>query len=170
MLISLPLYIFPLCMLAAAVTDAWKFIIPNIVSLVLIPAFIAAFAVSGLGFDVLLNHVVTGIGMLVLGMLLWHLGYAGGGDAKLLSAAALWLGWPVYGHALIFVSLFGGLMAIGFLVTRLLLRWFPRVSINIPFLAKIAATKDPKLPYGVAIAAGSLFVFPQSTLFLALIG
>ncbi len=170
MLISLPLYIFPLCMLAAAVSDAWKFIIPNIVSLVLIPAFIAAFAVSGLGWEALLNHTVTGIGMLIVGMLFWHLGFAGGGDAKLLAAAALWLGWPVYGHALIAISLFGGLMAIVFLVTRKLLRWYPRISINIPFLARIAATTEPKLPYGVAIAAGSLYVFPESALFKALIG
>jgi len=166
MLTSLPLYVFPLCMLAAAVSDIRAFVIPNIVSLILIPAFIITFAVSGLGWDVLLNHVLTGFGMLVIGMLIWNFGFFGGGDAKLLAAAALWLGWPVFGH----VALFGGLLGLALLVVRGLMRMFPRISLSVPFLAKLAATEDLQLPYGVAIAVGTLYLFPQSGLYLAFVG
>ncbi len=173
MLISLPLYLFPLCMLAAAISDIRKYIIPNTISIALIGAFAAAFALSGLGFDVLLNHLIAGFGMLIVGLILWHpdyTGYLGGGDVKLLTAAAFWLGWPVFGHALIYITLCGGLLAVGFLAVRLLVRWFPRISLTFKPLAKLAATEKPPLPYGVAIAVGAVYVFPQSALFQAILG
>jgi len=107
MLLSLPLYVFPLCMLAAAVSDIRKFIIPNSVSLILIAGFFLCFAVSGLGMDVLLNHVLSGIVMLAVGIALFAFRVCGAGDSKLLAAAALWLGWPVFGTALIYIALFG---------------------------------------------------------------
>jgi len=99
MLVSLPLYVFPLCMLAAAISDVRKYIIPNTISLVLIAAFFVTFAISGLGWDILFNHVAAGLGMLIIGLILWHpdlTGYLGGGDVKLLTASAFWLGWPVF--------------------------------------------------------------------------
>ena len=179
MLISLPLYVFPLCMLAAAISDMRKFIIPNTVSIVLIGAFIASFAISGLGWDVLQNHLIAGFGMLIIGMILWFDdypteysvgGYLGGGDVKLLAAAAFWLGWPVFGHALIYITLCGGLLAIGFLAARLFARLFPRLSLTFKPLAKLAAEEKPPLPYGVAIAVGAVYVFPQSALFQAIVG
>lgn len=173
MLVSLPLYVFPLCMLAAAISDVRKYIIPNTISLVLIAAFFVTFAISGLGWDILFNHVAAGLGMLIIGLILWHpdlTGYLGGGDVKLLTASAFWLGWPAFGHALLYIALCGGVMALGFLITRALVRWFPRITLIIKPLARLAAIEKPDLPYGVAIAAGSIYVFPKSAVFIALIG
>jgi len=160
-------------MLAAAISDIRKYIIPNSISVALIAAFAIAFALSGLGWDVLLNHLLAGFGMLVIGLIMWHpdyTGYLGGGDVKLLTAAAFWLGWPLFGHALVYITLCGGLLAIGFLVARLIVRWYPRISLTIKPLAKLAATEKPALPYGVAIAVGAVYVFPQSSLFQAIVG
>jgi prepilin peptidase CpaA len=170
MLLSLPLYVFPLCMLAAAVSDIRKFIIPNSVSLVLIAGFFLCFAVSGLGFDVLLNHVLTGIGMLALGIALFAFRVCGAGDSKLLAAGALWLGWPVFGTALIYIALFGGILSAGIICARLVARYVPQLSTVFPPLARLAATEKLIAPYGVAIAVGSIWVFPQSALFQALTG
>jgi len=173
MLVSLPLYVFPICMLAAAISDIRKYIIPNTISIALIAAFAVTFVMSGLGWGVLLNHLMAGFGMLIVGLILWHpdyTGYLGGGDVKLLTAAAFWLGWPVFGHALIYITLCGGVLATGFLLARLLVRWFPRITLTIKPLAKLAATEKPELPYGVAIAIGAVYVFPQSALFVAMIG
>lgn len=170
MLVSLPLYVFPLCMLAAAVTDIRKFIIPNTVSIALVGAFFVSFALSGLPLEVLWNHLLTGAIMLVIGIAMFGFNVCGAGDSKLLSAGALWLGWPIFGHALIYITLFGGALSVGIIIARVIARWFPRLSLVFPPMAKLAATEKLIAPYGVAIAAGAVFVFPQSPLFLAIIG
>lgn len=167
---SLPLYVFPLCMLAVAISDIRKFIIPNTISIALVIAFFISFGLSGLSFDVLINHLIAGAIMLVVGIALFAFNVCGAGDSKLLAAAALWLGWPIFGHALLFIAIFGGVLSLLIIVTRSLARYFPRLSLIFPPLARLAATDKPLVPYGVAIAAGTVFVFPKSALFLAIIG
>ncbi len=166
---SLPLYAFPLCMLVAAISDIRKLIIPNTVSLFLILAFFVSFAVSGLEYQVLLNHLMAGAGMLVVGFALFGFGFCGAGDSKLLAVAALWLGWPMFGHALIYIALFGGVLSVLIVLSRLVVRWFPRLSMIFPPAARLAAADELVAPYGVAIAAGSIVAFPSSGLFQAVI-
>ena len=170
MLASLPLYVFPLCMLAAAITDIRKFIIPNTVSIVLVVAFFISFFLSGLSFDVLTNHILTGSIMLAVGIAMFAFNICGAGDSKLLAAAALWLGWPMFGQALIFITLFGGVLAVGIFLARGVARWVPRLSLIFPPMAKLAATEKLIAPYGVAIAVGAVYVFPKSALFQAVVG
>ena len=62
----------------------------------------------------------------------------GGGDAKLLAALALWVPPAAFAELLLVMALAGGLLAGAMLVTR------RRVSV----------------PYGIAIAAGGLWVLP----------
>ena len=170
MLTSLPLYVFPLCMLAAAVSDIRKFIIPNTISIALIIAFFVSFFLSGLGFDVLQNHVLSGVIMLLIGIAMFAFNVCGAGDSKLLAAAALWLGWPMFGQALIMIALFGGALSVLIVLARLVARWFPRLSIIFPPMGRLAATEKLIAPYGVAIAAGAVFVFPKSSVFQAIVG
>jgi len=157
-------------MLAAAITDIRKFIIPNTVSIVLVVAFFISFFLSGLSFDVLTNHILTGSIMLAVGIAMFAFNICGAGDSKLLAAAALWLGWPMFGKALIFITLFGGVLSVGIFAARLIARWVPRLSLVFPPLATLAATDKLIAPYGVAIAAGAVYVFPQSALFQAVVG
>lgn len=168
MLLSLPLYVFPLCMLAAAISDIRKFIIPNTVSLALIAGFLVCFALSGLGWAVLLNHVVSGLVMLALGIALFAFRVCGAGDSKLLAASALWLGWPLFGTALVYIALLGGVLSIGIIGARWVARSFPGLSTVFPPMARLAAAEKLIAPYGVAIAAGSIWVFPESALFQAI--
>jgi len=169
MLASLPLYVFPLCMLAAAVTDIRKFIIPNTISIALVIAFFISFSLSGLGFDVLKSHLLTGGVMLAVGIALFAFNICGAGDSKLLAAAALWLGWPVFGTAILYIALLGGVLSIGIVLARLIARWFPRLSLIFPPMARLAATEKLIAPYGVAIAAGAIMAFPSSTLFQSIV-
>ena len=53
--------------------------------------------------------------MLVLGFALFAAGLFGGGDAKLMAAAALWLGWSTGTSVLVFTALAGGVLAIVYL-------------------------------------------------------
>ena len=72
----------------------------------------------------------------------FYVGMMGGGDVKLAAALALWL--PPAGTIkfLVLMSIAGGVLTLSILV------WH-RVSRNVG---------RPKIPYGVAIAAGALFV------------
>jgi prepilin peptidase CpaA len=66
----------------------------------------------------------------------------GGGDIKLLAALSLWLTPFHYMQMLLIMSLFGGALAVGFVVRRVVFK-----------------PKTPgRLPYGVAIAFGALWV------------
>jgi len=170
MLASLPLYVFPLCMLAAAVSDIRKFIIPNTISIALVIAFFISFYLSGLGFEVLKNHLLTGGIMLAVGIAMFAFNICGAGDSKLLAAAALWLGWPMFAQALFYIALLGGVLSVGIFLARAIARWFPRLSIIFPPMARLAATEKLIAPYGVAIAAGAIIAFPKSTIFQAIVG
>ncbi len=170
MLASLPLYVFPLCMLAAAISDIRKFIIPNTISIILTATFVAVFFLSGLGFEVLQNHLLAGGIMLVVGIALFALNVCGAGDSKLLAASALWLGWPVFGKAIIVITFAGGILSVSIVLARLFARWVPRLSLIFPSLGRLAAKEKLVAPYGVAIAIGSVFVFPESALFQAIVG
>ncbi|UYV17183.1 prepilin peptidase [Porphyrobacter sp. ULC335] len=66
----------------------------------------------------------------------------GGGDIKLLAALSLWFTPLSYIQMLLVMSLFGGALAVAFVLRRVILK-----------------PKTPgRLPYGVAIAFGSLWV------------
>lgn len=70
----------------------------------------------------------------------------GGGDIKLLGALALWLTPFLFTKMLIAMALAGGLLAFGFVAYQIILK--PK--------------KRPRLPYGVAITMGVLWViYPQ---------
>lgn len=70
----------------------------------------------------------------------------GGGDIKLLGAIALWLSPLAFLNMLVIMAIAGGLLAVGFVLRRIVLK--PKTQ--------------GKLPYGVAITFGALWVlFPQ---------
>lgn len=169
MLASLPLFVFPFCLLAAAITDIRRFIIPNFVSVILIAAFFVAFAMSGLGWDMLRVHLLTGAIMLAVGFGMFAYNICGAGDSKLLTSVALWLGWPVFGTALIYITLLGGVLSLGIVMARRFARMFPRLSLIFPPLGRLAATEKLAAPYGVAISTGAMLAFHESPLFKAII-
>ncbi|MEL7189079.1 MAG: prepilin peptidase [Pseudomonadota bacterium] len=73
---------------------------------------------------------------------LYALGLLGGGDIKLLAALSLWITPLNYMTLLIIMAMVGGLMAIAFVVRRVVFK----------------PDTPGQLPYGVAIAAGALWV------------
>ena len=171
MLASLPLLVFPFCMMAAAISDARRFIIPNTLSIALVAGFFVAFALSGLGWAALANHLAAGTVMLLIGVALFAFNIAGAGDGKLLAAAALWMGYPGFVPALVYVCFAGGALSLFIVLAWVFLRWYPRLSVMFPKLADLAAKplRGLPAPYGVAIAVGAVLAFPQSPIFKALV-
>lgn len=156
---------FPAAMVFAAAMDMLTMTIPNRISLALIGIFAVAAAVGGLSLELVAAHLGAGALMLILGVGMFAMGWVGGGDAKLLASAALWLG-PLQ---LLPFLLLTGMIGSCLLLIISLYRAYPAGAMPIPAWALRLHRSETGLPYGVAIGAAGLAVFPYSPLFQALI-
>lgn len=158
---------FPALVIMGALRDVTTMTIPNRISLALIVLFFpAAFAV-GLPFSEVASNVGVGMVALVVGMVMFALRWVGGGDAKLLAAAALWLGLPAASHFLLWTGLAGGLFAVALMQARAYCQ--PYASRGPRWIGRLLEPKGD-IPYGVAICAGALAAFPHSALFAGFAG
>ncbi len=100
--------------------------------------------------------LVTFASVLFFGLLAFRFGLLGGGDVKLLSAAALWAGPQWVAHLLLLTAAAGGLLALSALA-------FPVVARQ--GRQRFAPTKQAvmkhEIPYGIAIAVGGAYVGTQ---------
>lgn len=142
----------------AAIYDAWKFIIPNTISVTLAMLFFPSAFLIGMDVD-WLSHLGAAVLVFVAGVAAYRFNILGAGDAKLLTAIGLWVGvgnLPVY---VLFVALGGGVLAISLILVRRLtlslLVYLP-VSDQVT-LPRILVTNE-KVPYGVAIVAGAVII------------
>jgi prepilin peptidase CpaA len=160
------LFIFPFAMAFAAATDLLTMTIPNRLSIGLAAAFLVVAPIAGLGWQEILSHLAVGSCVLLAGILFFALGWVGGGDAKLLAAASLWLGLEPLVLFLGYVAIFGGALALAILAYRSV----PAGALPLPVWAARLHTKGGGMPYGVAIAAGALVVYPSTSWYAALAG
>ena len=157
---AIRLMLFPALMAFAASSDLLTMTISNRVSLVLASGFVALALVTGMSFGDVVSHVGAGCAVLVVAFGFFTRGWIGGGDAKLAAATALWLGFDHLLPYLIYASLFGGAL------TLLLIqfRHYPLPAM----LAKQAWVqrlhdKNGGVPYGIALAAAALAVYPETS-------
>ena len=164
MIALLALLVFPALVIAAAVRDATSYTIPNWMSLIAVAAFFpAAFAVH-LSWPQLATALGLGAAALLAGLIMFALGWIGGGDAKLFAACGLWLGWPAILPFLLWTALAGGALATGLLMARRAARLWPPTG---PAWLRRLLSPEAAVPYGVAIAVGALASFPDSALMVA---
>jgi prepilin peptidase CpaA len=158
--------LFPTLVIVAALQDVTSYTIQNWISVALAAAFFPIALILGVPANLLFTHLGIGLIGLVLGMIMFGLGWIGGGDAKLFAAAALWLGIPAGYTYLAVTGVAGGALAVMLLSLRSL--WVRPYVVNSPAWFGRLATPGENVPYGVAIAAGALVAFPLSTLVTAL--
>lgn len=150
---------FPAAMAFAGAMDLFTMTIPNRVSIGLIAAFVLAAALAPLGWAGFASHLGAGLLMLVVGILMFSQGWLGGGDAKLLAAAALWFGFEGLLQYLVLVSIAGGLLVLAILAYRSLMP--PLWLCNQEWAMRLHA-KAGGIPYGIALAAGGLWLYPST--------
>ena len=141
--------------------------IANWVSLGLVAAFPLFATLAGVPLaEILEMHVACGAAVLVLTFTLFAFGWIGGGDAKLAAATAVWLGWDnLYDYALV-TSVIGGALTLGLVHWR---RWaLPAPLARRSWITRLHAP-DSGVPYGIALAIGGLALYPDSTLWSALV-
>jgi prepilin peptidase CpaA len=92
----------------------------------------------------------------------WRLGFLGGGDAKLMAAAALLVGYRDIPGFLLLMGLAGGVLALVVFGANRLGR---PAALLLPSSGELEARARPSIPYGIAIAfAGSWVLIQQYSL------
>jgi prepilin peptidase CpaA len=168
MMLEYPLLlVFPIAMVFGGLMDLFTMTIPNRVSLALVAGFLFAALLTGMPWPAFLSHILTGAAMLVIGFLMFSRGWVGGGDAKLLAAAALWLGLENLFAYVVLVSFLGGALAMLILSYRTLV---PPLWIARPKWAVRLHDHKAGMPYGLALAAAALWIYPSTAWFQVPVG
>lgn len=149
--------IFFAAMLQGAATDLARYEIPNWTSIAIVGAFPFAAWVAGLGFFDILQGVGVGALCLLVGIGLFALNMFGGGDVKLMAAGAIWAGWSGLPSYLFLIVIAGGVLSLFLLIFRRIP--MPRPLRTIGWIESVHQG-GKKVPYGVAIAFGSLVLLP----------
>lgn len=156
--------IFPLCLAIAALSDLFTMTIPNRVSLILAASFLLLAPLLGLSMPTIGMHLLCAAIVFSICFALFAANVMGGGDAKLLSAAALWFGFD---QALlifvVYVGYIGGLLTLLILMLRASSSTILAMGLPVPSSLLLAK----KIPYGLAIAVGGFLAYPSSPLLLA---
>jgi prepilin peptidase CpaA len=164
---AIALTLFPATMAFAAASDLLTMTITNRISLVLLAGFALVAILCGLSGIVLLSHLAAGATVLAAGFLCFACRWVGGGDAKLAAATALWLGFGNLFDYLIYTSILGGALTLLILLFRA--RTLPPALAGAPWLERLHR-HDAGIPYGIALAAAALIVYPQSEWMVRLAG
>ena len=149
---------------AAAWSDCRRLIIPNIYTFCIGAAFVPAYlavtflAADGDYFFSWKSHLVAALGMFVVTYLLFYFRLIGGGDSKLLSVYALWVGLAGLVPFLVMMSLMGGLLGIATLALR---KWKPFKDPAKGSWIDKAQSGAQEVPYGIAIFVGAVITFWQ---------
>ena len=162
MLEALIFVVFPFCMLFAAISDMLSMTIANRVPLLLIAVFAFVAPLTGMDWATFGMHFAAGAMVLCVTFALFAIGGMGGGDAKLLAATSVWmgLGFPLLQY-LVVSTFLGGMLTLAIIAYR-----------NSPLSAftlgnrffRNFASDTKGIPYGIALGAGGLLIFPDSPL------
>lgn len=143
---------FAAVMIWAAGSDLTTMTIPNRIVMVLLVGFVILAPLT----DVQMFQAAAGGTIaLLISFILFSRGWIGGGDAKLVAVAGLWIGVDQLGLFLLTTSLFGAILTLAVLMFR-------AVTLQ-PYLSDltwVARLHRPGggIPYGVAIAGAGCAV------------
>ncbi|MFZ0069351.1 MAG: prepilin peptidase [Pseudolabrys sp.] len=153
------LFLFPALMAFAASSDLLTMTISNRLSLALAGGFFLLTIVTGMSLHAAGMHVAAAAIVLVVAFVFFSQGWIGGGDAKLAAATALWFGFDYLLDYLIYASLFGGALTLAIIQFRKIP--LPAMLARQGWILRLHET-DAGIPYGIALAAAALAVYPKT--------
>src|SRR5438045_7543117 len=136
-----------LALVAAAIEDGLRLRISNVSCSAVVIGVLVAAGFHGFS-SALWQNVVVGVAILAAGTAAFAAKWLGGGDVKLLAAIGLWLDLKAATGLIAAVFLAGGLLAIVYIAAR-----------RIAHRPRQAHPVRGRVPYGVAIAIGAMFIF-----------
>tara|TARA_R110002124_G_scaffold1051_7_gene5521 strand:- start:4149 stop:4664 length:516 start_codon:yes stop_codon:yes gene_type:complete len=162
LLTTFPIAIFSAAMIFAGVRDLTTMTIPNWLTSALALSFFAVALLAQMPLADIAQHTAVAVVTLLLGMVFFAKGWIGGGDAKLMAAVALWLGWAQALPYFVIASMLGGGLTLLILGYR-----------NLPLPAFVLRQawamrlhdRAEGVPYGLALAAAGLLIFPDTEIF-----
>lgn len=161
------LMVLPALAIVAGLHDLLTMKIPNWIPGLLVVGFFPAALAVGLPPMEIAVHVGVALGALAIGAGMFALRWLGGGDAKLMAAACLWLGLSGSVAFILFTGVAGGLFCLALVVARRHLA--PVMPFSRGWVAQLMEPKGD-IPYGVAIAVGALMAFPAGDLMTRFVG
>jgi len=156
---ALRLTLFPAMMAFAASSDLLTMTIANRVSLILIAGFVLLAALCGYSGTEMLWHAGAAAAVLAVAFACFACGWIGGGDAKLAAATALWFGFAHLFDYLVWASLLGGALTVAIVQFRNMP--LPRFLVGREWAERLHR-HGGGVPYGIALAAAALVVYPQT--------
>jgi prepilin peptidase CpaA len=160
-LTMIPVLVLIAALLAAALSDALSYTIPNRCPLLVVAAF-AAHSI-GAAPAATLSSLLAAAAVFAVGLALFARGWLGGGDVKLIAAVALWAGPGELPDFLLVASLAGGGVALLYLSPLRRLLPLPCGAPadgphGGPGDEDAAPAMRQPIPYGLAIAVGGLAI------------
>jgi prepilin peptidase CpaA len=158
--------LFPFMMAISAFYDLVSYRLPNELSLILMAGFFPFAFLAGMPLELIGLHMLAGFMILVITFTLFCFGLFGGGDAKILSAAALWIGFDNLMEFFILVTFAGGFLSLVIINFRNLpdkpvfykYEWLRGLYLG--------DEKDIRtVPYAIAIAFAGLLYIPNMQIF-----
>jgi prepilin peptidase CpaA len=143
---------FALCLILAALEDAWRLRISNIFPLLLTALFLVAAGLQEFDLD-WLSHFGAAVLVFAAGLFMFARGMLGGGDVKLWTAMSLWMGLERLAPFTLTVVFAGGVLALMLIVVRR--------SLPLPADGQSRAPlfrRQGPIPYGLALCAGGLLM------------
>lgn len=160
------LLVFPVLLVAAALSDLVTMKIPNWIPLLILAAFAPAAYAAGLDLKLIGWHLLVGFLALVVCFGMFAIGWIGGGDAKLAAAIAFWIGpfFTLLEWTLLF-ALYGGILTAFLLAVR---RFpLPLSLLRHDWIARLHLPKGG-VPYGIALAGAALTIYSSMNIFVRL--
>lgn len=158
------LLFFPALMVFAAFSDLFTMTISNRVSIALVLVFFCLAFALRVPLGDIGQHLLCGLAVLTLTFLFFSFHWIGGGDAKLASATALWLGFDHLFDYSVDAALLGGALTLAILILR---RWpLPSALVTHAWIARLH-DRDSGIPYGIALAAAGLLLYPETRIWLS---
>jgi len=159
MINAISILLFPALMAFAASSDLLTMTISNRISIALVCGFILLAVASGMSLENIGMHALAGGVVLSLTFLCYLRGWVGGGDAKLASATALWFGFDHLYDYILWASLFGGVLTL--LILRFRQLPLPQALSRHAWIARLHEQHEG-VPYGIALAASALAIYPYT--------
>jgi prepilin peptidase CpaA len=158
---------FPVAMAYAAASDLLTMTISNKLTLALVAGFLVLAPFTGMGWHAFAMHWAAGAAVLAIAFFCFAMGWIGGGDAKLASVIALWLGLSSTLDFVVLASLLGGALTLLLLAFRRTV--IPVFIIRQPWVQRLHH-EGAGVPYGVALAAAGLATYPHTVWMQVAIG
>jgi prepilin peptidase CpaA len=156
---AITLLLFPALMAFAASSDLFTMTISNRLSLALAAGFVLLALATGMSWPAVGMHLAAAALVLVVAFVFFTQGWIGGGDAKLAAATALWFGFDYLLDYMIYASLFGGALTLLLLQFRKLP--LPQALARQEWIQRLH-DQSGGVPYGIALAAAALTVYPHT--------